>query len=61
MTLSALLRILGLASFVISLLILAAAFGTIGSFGTGLFFAVLGLALWLTSLVVGDFGRDRNL
>ena len=61
MTVSALLRVLGLVSFVVSLLILAAALGTVGSFGTGLFFAVLGLALWLLSLIVSDFGRDRNL
>lgn len=61
MTVSALLRVLGLVSFVISLLIIAAAIGTIGSFGTGLFFAVLGLALWLASLVLADFGRDRNV
>lgn len=61
MTLGTLLRVLGLASFVISLLVIAAAIGTIGSFGTGLFFAVLGLALWLLSLVVADFGRDRNV
>jgi hypothetical protein len=61
MTVSSLLRVLGLVSFVISLLIIAAAIGTIGSFGTGLFFAVLGLALWLFSLVVSDSGRDRNI
>jgi hypothetical protein len=61
MTLSSLLRLAGLVSFVISLLIIAAALGTIGSFGTGLFFAVLGLSLWLSSLVVADFGSDRNL
>jgi hypothetical protein len=61
MTLSALLRILGLVSFVVSMLIIVAVLGTVGSFGTALFFLVLGLSLWLLSLIVGDFGRDRQL
>jgi hypothetical protein len=60
MTLSFLLQVLGLASFVVSLLVIAAAIGTIGTFGTGLFFAVLGLALWLLALIVAQRG-DRNL
>ena len=61
MTISALLRIAGLVSFVVSMLIIAAAIGAVGSFGTALFFLVLGLSLWLLSLIVADFGSDRQL
>lgn len=60
MTLSALLRVLGLVALVVSLLILSPVMGALGWAGAT-FFAVLGLALWLLSLVVADSGRDRPL
>ena len=60
MTLSALLRVAGLAAFAVALLVLSPVMGAIG-WATPLFLTVLGLALWLLSLVVADFRSDRNL
>jgi hypothetical protein len=53
MTLSFLLRLLGVVAFTIAMLLFVAAF-TIGSGFGGLFFVALGLALWLLSTLVHD-------